>query len=241
MIYLFAKNSEPLPDDPTLYREGTAYWLQYDDAYVASGVGAMSFLESATFNKYMNDLCVTLQKYLDYGVSFGDLPLFAPTDEDNPPQENDISRVANDIVSFQIFQNGKWGAIGVEATKETVGYIDFSKCFDRNILDFINESDFENAGKIRIGNCVFWDDFLKKPSSETTLEIVPEQQDNNDCGNSYFLGTGQIAIDAEQSHFFVKRIFGSNNIVLQIGESIYNMKDLYNNSAYVMEDGTICG
>jgi hypothetical protein len=101
------------------------------------------------------------------------------------------------------------------------GRLDFEKCFQANISDFIGESDYETTGKIRIGNCVFWNDFLKKPSSETIAEIVPEQQDNNDCGNSYFLGVGQVTINKDESPFFCKRIFGVDGVTLQIGESVY--------------------
>jgi hypothetical protein len=70
----------------------------------------------------VQDLCETIQKYEAYGISYDDLPAFAPTDADNPPKENDISRVAGDIVSFRIFQNGKWVPFSLEATKEAVGY-----------------------------------------------------------------------------------------------------------------------
>jgi hypothetical protein len=236
-MILFAQNAVPLPASPNDYEEGIAYWTPYTDKYVASGVSALSFLESAAFNKYMNDLCVTLQKYLDFGISHDDFPVFVPEN----PQENDIGRVPGDIVSFQIYQEGGWKPLAYEATKESVGYIDFSKCFTGNILDYIVESDLNVAGKIRIGNCVLWNDFMRLPSSECIWDVLPEQQDNNDCGNSYFLGVGQISIDSTNSPFFCKKIFGANDVNLQIGDSLYNMKDLLDNSAYILKDGTVCG
>jgi hypothetical protein len=57
-MIIFAKNAEPLPATADLLEEGVAYWGQYTDAYVASGVGAVSFLESAAFNKCR--ICVKL-------------------------------------------------------------------------------------------------------------------------------------------------------------------------------------
>jgi hypothetical protein len=237
-MFIFAKNAIELPPSPDEYKEGIAYLLPYNDAYLDSGIASMSLIESAMLNKYLLDLTTTIKKYLDMGLSYEDFPAFVPEN----PEEGDIRRDPENICSFMIYLSGAWGPLTYEATKEANGYIDLGKCFQGNILDSIPESTSSVAGKIRVGDCVLVDDFIKLASSQLISSDGGDSVDVNEAGDSYYFSSTQlnVSFDPVASPFFVKKVFGEDTVQLNINGNTFKMSD-FDNSAFVFSDGTVCG